>query len=604
MRFSTATKLILGFGGVIVLLVLNQAAVLLPLRSVNEQIRAMSEVGRPLRSATRGLEANVFAYGLAVRTYAQTGSPNYKNEAEREQLNVEANIAEYHRLASTERQHELAARIDPLWQEYKTKGLAVINGGTRFYSDAEWESIAASRTAMIELIRGEMQPDALINYNAITQIAYQQVGAAERFLLIIFILCIVIAIVTGQSVSRAIVRSEREILSGREHLRATLTSIGDAVVTTDIDGRITSLNLMAERLTGWTEAEARGQQLGSVVQFIDDATGLDTESPSLKALREGTVLSSDNVLLATRYGTKVPVEDHAAPILDSEGAAVGSVLVFRDVTERKLHALELSKSYDELEARVKHRTFELAETHAELIREMEEHAIAEQKRIELLGRLVTGQETERRRIARDLHDQLGQRLTALRLKIASLKEAATGNEVLEPKIKRLQQIAEMLDSEVSYLAWELRPTALDDLGFAAAIAAFVKEWSRHFDIPADFEATKIPKRRLSKDTETHMYRITQEALNNISKHAEATQVSVVLEKHADRIILIIEDNGKGFDPASLTKPSRSGRGLGLLGMHERATLVGGDLEIESSPGSGTTVFVRVPMASTAKTANE
>ncbi|MBK6749182.1 MAG: PAS domain S-box protein [Acidobacteria bacterium] len=570
----------------------------------------MSRSEQCLRSVGRfvqrpgGLEANVFAFGLAVRTYAQTGAPIYKNEAEREQLNVEANIAEYRRLASTERQRELAARIDPLWQEYKTKGLAVINGGTRFYSDAEWESIAASRTAMIELIRGEMQPDALVNYNAITQIAYQQVEAAERFMLIIFILCIVIAIVTGQSVSRAIVRSEREILSGREHLRATLTSIGDAVVTTDIEGRITSLNLMAERLTGWTEAEARGQQLRSVVQFIDDATGLEAESPSLKALREGTALSSDSVLLATRYGTKVPVEDHAAPVLNSKGAAVGSVLVFRDVTERKLHALELSKSYDELEARVKHRTFELAETHAELIREMEEHAIAEQKRIELLGRLVSGQETERRRIARDLHDQLGQRLTALRLKIASLKEAAAGNEVLEPKITRLQQIAEMLDSEVSYLAWELRPTALDDLGFAAAVRAFVKEWSRHFDIPADFPAAKIPKRRSSKDTETHLYRITQEALNNISKHAGATQVSVVLEKHDDRIILIIEDNGKGFDPASLTKPSRSGRGLGLLGMRERATLVGGDVEIESAPGSGTTIFVRVPMASTAKAANE
>ena len=160
----------------------------------------------------------------------------------------------------------------------------------------------------------------------------------------------------------------------------------------------------------------------------------------------------------------------------------------------------------------------------------------------------------------------------------------------------------MLDSEVSYLAWELRPTALDDLGFSAAIEAFVKEWSRHFDIPADFQAARIPKRRLSKDTETHLYRITQEALNNISKHARATEVSVVLEKQVDRIILIIEDNGKGFDPALLGNPRRSGRGLGLLGMRERATLVGGDVEIESAPGRGTTIFVRVPTAVSEKPA--
>lgn len=602
MRLNTGKKLTLGFGGVIVLLVLNQAAVLLPLRSVNEQIRAMSEVGRPLRSATSGLEANVLAFGLAVRTYAQSGDPKYKNEAEHEALNIDADIVEYRRLATTERQRELAVRIEPLWQEFKAKSMAITNGGPRFYSEAEWERLTASRITMMELIKGEMQQDALVNYNAITQIAYQQVEAAERFMLIIFILCIVIAIVTGQSVSRAIVRSERTIESGREHLRATLSSIGDAVVTTDIEGRITSLNLMAERLTGWTESDARGQKLGAVVRFIDDATGLEAESPSLQSLLGGTAVSSESVLLATRYGTKVPVEDHAAPIHDNKGTAVGSVLVFRDVTERKLHALELSKSYDELESRVKQRTFELAETHAELIREMEDHAIAEQNRIDLLARLVSSQETERRRIARDLHDQLGQRLTALRLKIASLKEAAAGHEILEPKITRLQQIAEMLDSEVSYLAWELRPTALDDLGFAAALEAFVKEWSRHFDIPADFQPAKIPKRRLNTEIETHLYRITQEALNNISKHARATQVSVVLEKQAERIILIIEDNGKGFDHALLRTPRRSGRGLGLLGMRERATLIGGDVEIESAPGSGTTIFVRVPLAVSEKKA--
>ena len=191
-------------------------------------------------------------------------------------------------------------------------------------------------------------------------------------------------------------------------------------------------------------------------------------------------------------------------------------------------------------------------------------------------------------------------MTALRLKLASLNAAAGEHEILTPKINRLQEIALRLDAEVSYLAWELRPTALDDLGFVPAVGAFIQEWSRHFEIHADFQAAKIPKRRFSPEMEIHLYRITQEALNNVAKHAGAKHVSIVLEKRDDRIILIIEDDGTGFVPGKISVPDKSGRGLGLLGMHERAALIGGDLEIESAPGSGTTIYVRVPLAASKK----
>ena len=597
---TTATKLSLGFGALIVLLVVSNAAVLLPLQSVDGEIQAMTEVGRPRRVAAKAIEVGVLSYALAVRTFAQNGDPAYQKEAENAIVEIESQHQQYTRLAETERQRELAEQFIPRWQILKEQGRAVTNGGTRFYGEDEWRDMAVSRNEIIRFLRDEVLPESLESYEARKQIAVSEVKAIERFVIIFFILCLIIAIVMSQAVGRAIVRSERELQSRREHLRATLTSIADAVVTTDTDGLITSLNLAAEHLTGWTQAEASGKPLGSVVSFVDETTGREAESPALKAFREGTVVSSDSVLLATRYGTKVPIEDHAAPILSPKGEIVGSVLAFRDVTERKLHERELEQSYEALDVRVKHRTYELAETHAELVKEMEEHAIAEKERIELLGRLVSSQETERRRIARDLHDQLGQRLTALRLKIASLKDAASENEILTPKINRLQEIALRLDAEVSYLAWELRPSALDDLGFTAAIEAFVQEWSRHRVVPADFQSAKLSKRRLNKEIETHLYRITQEALNNIAKHAEAKQVSVVLEKRGDQIILIIEDDGKGFDPAKVKAPDRAGRGLGLLGMQERATLIGGDVEIESSPGNGTTVYVRVPLADAAK----
>jgi signal transduction histidine kinase len=203
---------------------------------------------------------------------------------------------------------------------------------------------------------------------------------------------------------------------------------------------------------------------------------------------------------------------------------------------------------------------------------------------------------ERRRIARDLHDQLGQRLTALRLKIASLKEATADlDSSISARVERLQEIAEKLDSEVSFLAWELRPSALDDLGMGEAIGAFVSEWSRHYDIAADFMSGMLLHERLPRDTETHLYRITQEALNNIAKHAFANHVSVLLESREQDLILIIEDDGRGFNPSKLSTPRESGKGLGLLGMQERASLIGGEVQIETAPQSGTTIYVRVPI---------
>jgi signal transduction histidine kinase len=272
----------------------------------------------------------------------------------------------------------------------------------------------------------------------------------------------------------------------------------------------------------------------------------------------------------------------------------GYAKIASDLTQKKRHAEELQHARDELELRVRERTRELADANLALVREMEEREMAERQRIELLRRLVTSQELERRRIARDIHDQLGQRLTALRLKIASLAEIAPGGEPFASRIKRLQEISERLDDEVSFLAWELRPSALDDLGLVDAIGAFVNEWSRHYDTPADFHNSGMVGARFGNDAETHLYRIIQEALNNIAKHAAASYVSVLLERRGDHFILIAEDNGVGFRVSNDQAPDQPGGGLGLIGMHERAALIGAEIEIESAPGNGTTIYIKVP----------
>ena len=155
--------------------------------------------------------------------------------------------------------------------------------------------------------------------------------------------------------------------------------------------------------------------------------------------------------------------------------------------------------------------------------------------------------------------------------------------------------ANTIDSEVSFLAWELRPSTLDELGLIDAIGAFVKEWSRHYEIDAGFHTNGLGDARLDREAETHLYRIAQEALNNIYKHANAKNVSVILERAGGDVVLIIEDNGAGIGNVEPQKQRSQGRGLGLAGMRERAELIGGALEIESEVGKGTTIYVRIPV---------
>jgi len=221
-------------------------------------------------------------------------------------------------------------------------------------------------------------------------------------------------------------------------------------------------------------------------------------------------------------------------------------------------------------------------------------ADAERTRTELLSRLVFAQEDERRRIAREMHDQFGEQLTALNLRIRLLKEACGDRSGLHEQVAALEQVAQRLDRDVDHLVWELRPTALDDLGLRAALANYIKDWSQRAHVSAELHTTGLLDDRLPSETETALYRIAQEALTNVAKHSQAKNVEVILERRADHVMLIVEDDGVGFDPGGTA--GAAGQGFGLLGMQERAALIGATLQIESSAGAGTTIFVRMAIA--------
>jgi len=204
-----------------------------------------------------------------------------------------------------------------------------------------------------------------------------------------------------------------------------------------------------------------------------------------------------------------------------------------------------------------------------------------------LRRVVQAQELERRRLARELHDQTGQELTSVLLGLKAVEEAKSEAERAEALAAVREQVVETLH-DVRRLAVELRPKALDDFGLVPALERLRDTFAEQTAMRVDLESQI--RERLPTDVETALYRIVQEALTNIVKHAQATAVSIVLAPKAGVVTALIEDDGRGFTPDG------SGEGLGLLGMGERLALLGGKLKIESRPGAGTTIVAEVPLS--------
>jgi PAS domain S-box-containing protein len=359
-------------------------------------------------------------------------------------------------------------------------------------------------------------------------------------------------------------RAQEDLREQRDLLKVTLGSIGDGVIATDTGGKITFMNPVAEKMTGWQRTEARGRQLEEVFSIINEHTREPVPAPTVNVLATGQLVGlSNHTILRAKNGSEIPIDDSAAPIKEGQNVR-GVVLVFANVSERK--AAERSR-----------------------------------REAETMQRIVEAQESERRRIARDLHDHLGQRMTALRLRIESLTENVAGGNGASAAVEEVRAAASQVDRDIGFLSWELRPTELEELGLDDALSSFVREWSDQYGIDAEFHAGRSasdPDGRLPSAVETNLYRIAQEALNNILKHADAAKVSVLLQQRQEDITLIIEDDGIGFENIHRSDAGNGSRHRrhGLIGMRERAALLNGTIEIDTQPdGGGTTVLVRVPL---------
>ncbi|HJQ09426.1 MAG TPA: sensor histidine kinase [Gemmatimonadaceae bacterium] len=215
------------------------------------------------------------------------------------------------------------------------------------------------------------------------------------------------------------------------------------------------------------------------------------------------------------------------------------------------------------------------------------------ERDELRRQLTVAEEEERRRLARELHDEVGQHITALGLSLQALADSSPAGTGIRERVVHLREMVSLLGRELHSVAVRLRPRALDDFGLDAAVNAYAEEWSRSTGIMVDVHANH-GSQRLPMAVESAVYRVVQEALNNVAKHSGSARAGIVVERRNGDLVAVIEDSGVGFDPGNVSSTSTTAR-LGLRGIRERAELLGGSVDLETSPGGGTTLFVRIPI---------
>jgi PAS domain S-box-containing protein len=346
--------------------------------------------------------------------------------------------------------------------------------------------------------------------------------------------------------------TERQLAEqARTQLALIVESSHDAIIGKTLDGTIVSWNSGAAKIYGYLAEEV----IGRSVSLLVPPERRDELPRIMGILRRGESIKHYETTRRTKGGNVIDVSLTISPIRDSLQNLVGASTIARDITSSKQAEKGL-------------KTFS--------------------------RRLIEAQEAERQSIARELHDEIGQVLTAVRINLQSIQRSG----LADPNNPRFDESVAIVDEalgRVRDLSIELRPSLLDDLGLSAALRWYVDRYAQRTGIIAEVLNGFEEDGRLPRELETACFRIAQEALTNVARHAQAGSVSVQLERSWDRMLLTVMDDGVGFDLDSMRKNTVAASALGLRGMEERALAVGGHIEIDSGSGHGTRVRASFPL---------
>jgi len=342
--------------------------------------------------------------------------------------------------------------------------------------------------------------------------------------------------------------AEQALRESEERYRELFENSKDALYVHDMNGCYTSVNRATERLSGYTREELMGRHFSI---FLNAEYDSHIRRHLVKKSAEPSETTYETEIV-TNHGRLVPVEI-SSRLIFAGGIAVGVQGCMRDVSERK-------------------RVQAAARTYSR--------------------RLIEAQEGERRRMSRELHDQVGQILTAVKMNLHALRQKCSTPEILSSIDDNMKVIDEAVD-QVRDLSFDLRPLLLDDFGLVVAVRWYLHRQAKSCGVPADFTTHTLGEDdRFSSELETACFRIVQEAVTNVARHARASRISVVLERVEQDLILLISDDGAGFDMNALRTSAAT---LGLRSMEERVQAVGGLITIDSAPDLGTAICARIPI---------
>jgi len=402
--------------------------------------------------------------------------------------------------------------------------------------------------------------------------------------------------------------AERTLRESEERFRLLVEGVQEyAIFQLDPMGHVVSWNAGAERLKGYTSTEIIGRHF-SVFYPQEDLMNDKPQNFLAKAARHGQ--SVDEGWRIRKDGSRFWANVVITALRDTKRNLLGFAKLTRDTTERREKEEALTKAKELLELRVEQRTAVLTRVNNELRTEIAERERAEEQLRTSLDRLralaarfQSVREEERTSIAREIHDELGQACTAIKMDLALIGRRLPKKQTqLRAKVDSSIHLVDSTIVTLRRIASELRPRTLDDLGLPAALEAQAQEFESRTGIGCSVTLPQEPL-NLDADRSTAIFRIFQESLTNVARHAHATRVEAHLKTENDRIIFEVFDNGSGFDPAE----AKAHKSLGLVGMQERALLLNGDLKIEGVPSAGTTLTLTIPLprpVNGGKTGNE
>ena len=356
-------------------------------------------------------------------------------------------------------------------------------------------------------------------------------------------------------------KTELALKQSEEINRLIMSSSLDAIVCMDQQGSIIFWNPQAEKVFGWEKEEVIGRQLAETIIPVQHRQRHKDGLAKYLATGEGPVLNKlIEITAINKNGIEFNVQLAIIPVRENGNEFFCSFI--QDITERKKAERQLKESYEQLR--------------------------------QLASHLQDVREEEQKRIAREVHDELGQQITGLKMDIAWIWKRISGLQGLTTIEEKLKEMTLLLDAAVQTIrkiASELRPSILDDLGVIAALEWQTKEFEKRFMIPVHF-STSVNHLDIDPGVATGLFRLYQESLTNIARHSGASRVNAELMVESEHIRLSVKDDGKGFD----TQKIHGRKTLGLLGMKERVLMMSGQLNIKSKPGKGTEVTIKVPLA--------